>query len=408
LLFAFVQSHLKPVLLADTICLQNLHREAYLVGKHTSKTRRVQHDQSTPPAIKKFPSAFLHNNQTIKADLLYLPKTLKKIVVSGIRPTGKLHLGNYFGAVTNFLKMQDDYDCFFFIADIHSLTTHPNPADLHGNVRQVFAEYLAMGLDPEKCALFIQSDIPEISELYTYMNMNAYIGELERSASFKEKIRTQPDNVNAGLLTYPVLMAVDILIHKADLVPVGKDQEQHLEMTRQFGNRFNRLHNVEIFPEPKAFSIGGNLAKVPGLTGQGKMSKSGSENDALFFDEDEQSITKKIMKAVTDTGPLTPFQMPTQEVQNLFDLMALVSDQSTLQHFKDVYANCTIRYGDLKKQLAEDMNIFLKPFRQKIKDALSNETVLAHAASMGAEKARESAGKTMREIREIIGFKKFY
>lgn len=333
---------------------------------------------------------------------------MKKTVVSGIRPTGKLHLGNYFGAVTNFIRMQEEYNSYFFIADIHSLTTHPTPGDLHHSVKQVLAEYLAMGLDPEKCALFIQSDVPEISELYTYMNMNAYLGELERSASFKEKVRSQPDNVNAGLLTYPVLMAVDILIHKADLVPVGKDQEQHLEMTRQLGNRFNRLYHTDYFPEPQAFSFTGNLVKVPGLTGGGKMSKSGTDNDAIFFDDDVAVTAKKIMRAVTDAGPKEPDSTPAQEIQNLFDLMALVSSADTLNHFKKTHADCSIRYGDLKKQLAEDMNIFIEPFRQRIKDTLNDESMLSKAAKTGMEKARESAGKTLRDVREIIGFKKFY
>jgi tryptophanyl-tRNA synthetase len=145
-------------------------------------------------------------------------------VVSGIRPTGNLHLGNYFGAIKNFVKMQEEHNCFFFIADFHSLTTHPTPQDLHGNVKQVLAEYLACGVDPEKSTLYIQSDIPQTAELYLLLNMNAYVGELERCTSFKEKIRKQPDNINAGLLTYPTLMAADIIIHKAHKVPVGKDQ----------------------------------------------------------------------------------------------------------------------------------------------------------------------------------------
>src|SRR5688572_17846538 len=195
---------------------------------------------------------------------------MSEIVVSGIRPTGKLHLGNYFGAVQNFLKLQEAHDSYFFIADYHSLTTHPTPADLHGSVYRVFAEYLALGLDPEKSTLYLQSDLPQTAELYLFLNMNAYIGELQRLSSFKEKIKTQPDNVNAGILTYPVLMAADILLHKGEKVPVGKDQEQHLEMARTFGNRFNRLYQHEYFPEPVAFNYNQNLVKVPGLTGQGK------------------------------------------------------------------------------------------------------------------------------------------
>lgn len=331
-----------------------------------------------------------------------------KRVVSGIRPTGKLHLGNYFGAVKSFLQMQEQYDTYFFIADIHSLTTHPTPADLYANVRSVLAEYLAMGLDPEKCALFIQSDVPAISELYTYMNMNAYVGELQRSTSFKEKIRTQPDNVNAGLLTYPVLMAVDILIHHADFVPVGKDQQQHLEMTRQFGNRFNRLYDVEYFKEPQAFSSTGELVKVPGLTGQGKMSKSSGDADTIVFDEDDDVIRKKIMRAKTDSGPTEMNQEKPEEIQNLFDLMALVSAESTVDHFDQLYAKCEIRYGDFKKQLAEDMVNFIAPVRDRIREVAADDAYLAKAARIGAEKANESANKTLKEVREIIGFKKFY
>ena len=329
-------------------------------------------------------------------------------VVSGIRPTGKLHIGNYFGAVANFLKMQYEYNCYFFIADIHSLTTHPTPADLHNSVRQVLAENIAVGLDIDKCTLFIQSDVPEIPELYTYLNMNAYKGELERAASFKEKVRSNPDNVNAGLLTYPVLMATDILIHKAHKVPVGKDQEQHLEMTRTFGNRFNRLYNVEYFPEAQAFSYSDKLVKVPGLTGVGKMSKSGGDADAIFLADDEAVNTKKIMRAKTDAGPTQPNQKKPDEVQNLFDLMKLVSAMGVIENFDSAYNNCSIRYGDMKKQLAYDMEVFLKPIREKIADALKNETVLAQAAKLGAEKARESASKTLKEVREIIGFRKFY
>jgi len=150
-------------------------------------------------------------------------------VVSGIRSTETLHLGNYFGAIKNFLKMQTENNCYFFIADYHALTTHPKPADLHGNIKQVLAEYLACGIDPEVATVFIQSDVPEVSELYLLLNMNAYVGELERTASFKEKIRMHPDNINAALLTYPVLMAADIIIHKANKVPVGKIRNSTLK-----------------------------------------------------------------------------------------------------------------------------------------------------------------------------------
>ena len=332
----------------------------------------------------------------------------KEIVVSGIRPTGTLHLGNYFGAVRNFLKMQHEYNCYFFIADYHSLTTHPNPADLHNNVRQVLAEYLACGMDPEACALYIQSDLPEIPELYMMLNMHAYLGELERVSSFKEKARTQPNNINAGLLTYPVLMAADIIIHKAVKVPVGKDQEQHLEMARTFGNRFNRMYNMELFPEPQAFNYGSELVKIPGLQGGGKMSKSDGDNNVINLVDSPEAIRKKMSKAVTDTGPTEPNTPPTQAVQNLFDLMKVVSTEDTLKHFTGAYANCNIRYGDLKKQLAEDMITFLTPIREKIDAIKADEAYLAKVSKLGAEKARESASKTLNEARTAIGFKRFY
>lgn len=332
----------------------------------------------------------------------------KEIVVSGIRPTGKLHLGNYFGAVRQFLKMQEQYNCFFFIADYHSLTTHPTADDLHASVKQVLAEYIACGLDPDQCTLYIQSDLSQIPELYMMLNMNAYKGELERVSSFKEKAKSQPDNINAGLLTYPVLMAADIIIHKATKVPVGKDQEQHLEMARTFGNRFNRIYKCELFPEPYAFNFGENLIKVPGLGGKGKMSKSINEGHAIFLADEPEVIRKKTMKAVTDAGPTEPNQPVTEGVQNLFDLMKLVSKPDTLSHFEDAYNNATIRYGDLKKQLAEDMIIYTQPIREKINDILSDNSLLAKVAKQGADKANESANSTMKEVRQVMGFRKFY
>ncbi|MDD2284997.1 MAG: tryptophan--tRNA ligase [Paludibacter sp.] len=328
-------------------------------------------------------------------------------VVSGIRPTGNLHLGNYFGALKNFINMQNEHHCYFFIADYHSLTTHPTPHNLHGNVKQVLVEYLAAGLDPEKATLYIQSDVPETAELYLFLNMNAYIGELERCTSFKEKIRKHPQNINAGLLTYPTLMAADIIIHKATKVPVGKDQEQHLEMTRQFSNRFNRMYNVEYFPEPQAFNFGQSLVKIPGLNGTGKMGKSEGEGNAIFLADEPEVIRKKVMKAVTDSGPTKPNQEKPEVIQNIFQLMHVVSSKETYDYFDEKYNTCQIRYGDMKKQLAEDMINFTAPFRDKIKELLSDEAYISKVARLGKEKAQASAAKTIREVREIIGFKSF-
>ncbi|MBE3086184.1 MAG: tryptophan--tRNA ligase [Bacteroidetes bacterium] len=326
-------------------------------------------------------------------------------VVSGIRSTGNLHLGNYFGAIKNFLKMQTENNCYFFIADYHALTTHPKPEDLHGNIKQVLAEYLACGIDPEIATVFIQSDVPEVSELYLLLNMNAYVGELERTASFKEKIRKQPDNVNAGLLTYPVLMAADIIIHKANKVPVGKDQEQNIEMTRRFARRFNMIYDVNYFPEPDAYNFGKQLVKIPGLDGTGKMGKS--EGNGVFLTDTPQEIRKKVMKAVTDTGPAAQGQEPSEPVKNLFTIMNIVSDPDTVKFFTEKHASCEIRYGDMKKQLAEDIIRVTDPIRCRINDILADDKYLSRVVSAGAEKARASASKTIREVREIIGYRSF-
>ncbi len=328
-------------------------------------------------------------------------------VVSGIRSTGNLHLGNYFGAINNFKKMQYEHNCFFFIADYHSLTTHPTPEDLHNNVKQVLIEYLAAGLDPDKATIYIQSDVPEVTELYLLLNMNAYKGELERCTSFKEKVHKQPDNINAGLLTYPVLMAADIIIHKATKVPVGKDQEQHLEMARTFANRFNRLYKTEYFPQPYAFNFSEELIKIPGLDGSTKMGKSENEGNAIFFADDPKVIEKKVMRAVSDQGPKEPNQEKPQAIQNLFNLMKATSKPETYNFFEEAYNNCQIRYGDMKKQLAKDIIEFTTPIRERINDIKNDNNYLQKVAKKGKEKAMDSASNTIKEVRSIIGFKHF-
>ena len=326
-------------------------------------------------------------------------------VVSGIRPTGNLHLGNYFGAVRAFLKMQREYECFFFIADWHSLTTHPHPENLVRNANTILAEYLACGIDPEQATIYFQSDVREIVELYLYLNMNAYLGELERTTSFKEKARQQPDNVNAGLLTYPSLMAADILIHHGQKVPVGKDQEQNMEMARKFARRFNTIYGVEYFSEPQSFSLGARALKVPGLDGSGKMGKS--EGNAIYLVDDEKTISKKVMRAVTDQGPTVPHQEKPEAIKNLFALMEIVSPAEVYQHFDSLYNDCSIRYGDMKKQLAADINAYCAPIRERILEYSRDTELLARVARLGAEKARESAAKTLEEVRQIIGFRNY-
>ncbi len=342
----------------------------------------------------------------------------KEIVLSGIRATGNLHLGNYYGALRKFVAVQDDYDCNFFIADLHALTTNPDPAQLHANVKSILAEYLAAGLDPEKSTIFVQSDVPEIAEMYLLLNMHVGIGELMRTTSFKDKARKalgitpSADNdsdeafekeiigaatnkrVNAGLLTYPTLMAVDILIQKATKVPVGKDQLQH-----------NSFYGVELFPEPSDFDFGGAPVKVPGLDGSGKMGKS--EGNCIYLIDDPKVLRKKVMRAVTDEGPQAPDSPLSEPIANLFTLLELTSTPEVVKHFRDAYADCSIRYGDLKKQLAEDILAVTTPIRERINDILADEAYLSKVVKMGAERTRERAANTLSEMRHIMGIRKF-
>lgn len=322
--------------------------------------------------------------------------------MSGIRPTGFLHLGNYFGAVRNYVRMQEAYECYFMVADLHSLTTHPDTKELKSNVHRVLSENIACGLDPDKVALFCQSHVHETSELYLYLNMLAYVGELEKTPTFKDKVRLQPHNVNAGLLTYPVLMSADILLHRATLVPVGKDQEQHLEIARNYVSRFNHRYG-EVFPEPQAFNFGESLIKVPSLDGTGKMSKSENQYATLYLSDPDDLIRKKVMKATTDQGPTAPNSPKPDYIENLFLLMRLVSPPDAVQKFEEDYNACNIRYGDMKKQLAEDMVRFIKPVREKAEAIQQDEQYLKKIMEQGAEKARASARATLGIVRQAMG-----
>ena len=326
----------------------------------------------------------------------------KAIVMSGIRPTGFLHLGNYFGAIRNYIRLQEEYTCFFMVADLHALTTHPDTKELRENVHRVLAENIACGIDPQKAALYCQSHVRETSELYLYLNMLAYLGELEKTTTFKDKARMQPDNVNAGLLTYPVLQAADIILHRATWVPVGKDQEQHLEMARNYVKRFNHRYG-DVFPEPMAYNFGEDLVKVPSLDGAGKMSKSENQLATLYLADDDELIRKKVMKAKTDAGPTAPGTEKPDYIQNIFQLMQLVCDQAVIDDYETAYQNCTIRYGDLKKQLAEDMVKFISPIREKAESIRNDKKYLTEVMEIGAEKARKSAAATMDLVRSAMG-----
>jgi tryptophanyl-tRNA synthetase len=328
----------------------------------------------------------------------------KEIVLSGIRPTGFVHLGNYFGAIRNWVNMQQEFDCYFCVVDWHSLTTHPDTKGLKENVWRLMSELIGSGLDPEKCVLYIQSDVPEIAELYLYLNMLAYKGELEKTATFKDKVRQQPENVNSGLLTYPVLQAADILIHRALKVPVGKDQEQHIEMTRNFAERFNYRYG-EVFPLPYAFNYGDELIKIMSLDGSGKMSKSENQMNTLYLADDDELIRKKIMKAKTDSGPAEPNSVKPAYIEGLFNLLKVVSADDVIKKFEGDFNNCVIRYGDMKKQLAEDMVKFISPIRAKSEAMRNDEKFMNNVMEQGATKARASAKATLQLVRDAIGLK---
>lgn len=326
----------------------------------------------------------------------------KAVVMSGIRSTGFLHLGNYFGAIRNYVRMQEEYTCYFMVADLHALTTHPDTSTLKESVHRVLAENIACGLDPEKATLYCQSHVPETAELYLLLNMLAYKGELEKTATFKDKVRQHPQNVNAGLLTYPVLQAADILLHRAGLVPVGKDQEQHLEMARNFANRFNHRYG-EVFPEPYAFNFGGDLVRVPALDGSGKMSKSENQNATIYLSDEDEDIRRKIRKAKTDTLPPESETEMSEPVCNLFTLLRLVSESAVVENFEAAFRDRSLRFGDMKEQLAEDMIRLLAPVREESKRIFHDKVYLRKVMQSGAERARASAEQTMRAVRQAMG-----
>ncbi|GHT50779.1 tryptophan--tRNA ligase [Bacteroidia bacterium] len=332
-----------------------------------------------------------------------------KTVLSGIRPTGNLHLGNYYGAIVNFLRMQDDTvtNCFFFIADWHALTTHPDPKLLQANVRNILSTYLACGLDPEKATIYLQSDIKEIVELDKLLSMLAPVADLNKVVTFKEKSAQNPDNVNAGLFTYPVLMAADILVHNADYVPVGKDQTQHLEFTCHTASRFNQRFGVNYFKEPTPFIAKDQaLVKIPGLDGSGKMGKS--EGNCIYLVDDPKTIEKKVKGALTDNGPEGANTPKPEYIENLFTILKVVSTPEVVAHYDNLWNTGEQKwYGNLKKQLAEDIIKVTTPIRERINDIINDNAYLRKVTQAGAEKARESASKTLRDVREIMGLNYF-
>jgi tryptophanyl-tRNA synthetase len=321
----------------------------------------------------------------------------KETIVSGIRATGKLHVGNYLGALKQFvdLQNQDNYNCFFFIADLHALTTPFEPKQLRQDTLEVVAEYLAAGIDPDKSTLFLQNHVHEHVELAWIFNCITPLGELERMTQFKDKAKQHKENINAGLLTYPVLMASDILIYKPQGVPVGDDQVQHVELARIVARKFNSRFG-KIFPEPKTYER--KPLRIMSLTNPDKkMSKTGDE--ALMLDDSPAEVTRKIKKAVTATDASK--QSP--GVDNLFLLLRHFGTKQQLEQFENSFADGSIKYSELKATLAEHISEHFAEFRERKKELMSNKDHLYEILADGARKAKTVAHETLVEVKQKIG-----
>lgn len=325
----------------------------------------------------------------------------KKIILSGIQSTGRLHLGNYLGAIDNWVKMQEEYNCYYMIANLHSLTIRNNPEELKNNTLKIIALYVAAGLDPEKNTIFIQSQVKEHAELAWILNCYTYMGELSRMTQFKDKSAKHADNINAGLFTYPVLMAGDILLYKADLVPVGEDQKQHLEITRDIAQRFNKIYG-ETFKIPEGY-IRKSTARIMGLQDPtSKMSKSSSNiNDVIFLDDEPDAIMKKFKKAVTDSENVVRFDPQNKPgISNLMCIYGAITGKTE----KEIEEEFTgLGYGAFKTAVGEKVVEKLKPVQEKYKKLLENPEYLEKIYTEGAKKARELASKTLNEVKEKIG-----
>jgi tryptophanyl-tRNA synthetase len=321
----------------------------------------------------------------------------KERVLAGIRASGQPHIGNYLGAMKQFVELQETHDCFFFIADLHSLTTPFEPDTQRMNALDVALDYLALGLDPEKCTLFLQSQVSEHAELAWILNCITPLGELERMTQFKDKANSvKTESINAGLLNYPVLMAADILLYKPSSVPVGEDQIQHTELTRTIARKFNtRFGNT--FPLPKNLTVK-ETARIKSLTDPDKkMSKSGDE--ALLINDSPEEIHRKIKKAVTSTE--TNGKAP--GVENLLQLLEQFGGETDVTRFSDAIADGSIKYSELKELLADRIIAYFAPFRERRAALAENPHVALDALAEGARKAKEVAAETMREVKSKIG-----
>lgn len=323
-----------------------------------------------------------------------------KRVLSGIRATGRLHLGNYLGAVKGMLELQDnpEYETLYMVADVHMITTPYNVEELRKNRREVILDYLAAGLDPEKSVIFQQSEIPQHLELAFYFSSIVTIAKMQHLPTFKDKVKQYPEHATLALLNYPALMAADILVYKASLVPVGIDQEPHLEVAREIARRFNQDYGTD-FPEPKRFATSGEY--VPSLTGEGKMSKS-VEGSYINLTDDLETIKSKIAKIPTDSGLGIEIA---GGVKSLFEFVELFEGKEKRDNLETQYKNSGVRYGDIKKELSEAIFKELQPIQEKRRGLENNPDYVNKVIAEGAEKARKLAQETIDEVREKMGLK---
>ena len=325
----------------------------------------------------------------------------KKVILSGVQSTGNLTLGNYLGAISNWKKMQEDYECNYMIANLHTLTIRNNPETFRNNTLNLLALYLAAGIDPKKSNIFIQSQVPEHAELNWVLNCYTYVGELSRMTQFKDKSAKHADNINSGLFTYPVLMAADILLYQADLVPVGEDQRQHLEITRDIAERFNNIYG-ETFKIPEGY-IPKIAARIMGLQDPtSKMSKSSSiPNDSIFLNDEPDVIMSKFKKAVTDSENIVRYDTENKPgISNLISIYGAISGKTNAEVEKEFEGK---GYGDFKKAVAECVIEELRPLQTKYKELVSNPEYLKQIYVEGANKAKEKAEKTLKDVYSKIG-----
>ena len=325
----------------------------------------------------------------------------KKVILSGIQATGNLTLGNYLGALKNFVKMQDEYYCYYMIANLHALTVRRDPKELKENTLKVIATYIAAGIDPDKSCIFIQSQVPEHAELGWIIDCYTYMGELSRMTQFKDKSSKHADNINSGLFTYPALMAGDILLYNADLVPTGEDQKQHVELTRDIAQRFNKLYGDTFkIPEPYISKIG---ARIMGLQDpNSKMSKSSTiPNDTILLVDTDEEILKKIKKAVTDSEGIIKYNKETKPgVSNLMEIYGIIEGKTIKEIEKEFEGQ---NYGIFKQKVAESIIKELKPLHEKYNELIHKPEYLEEICNKGAEKASKIASKTLRKVYDKIG-----